>query len=116
MYFLGTLTSDNPRAGPARMTPGLAPPLPPTSAVNVITQHEKTFSPAHVALTAGSRLWFLNNDTRTHNIRVFHPDLDFDSGAQEPGETVEIAFPVAGSFLVFCGIHPKMELNVDVAR
>lgn len=116
MSFLGTLTSENPRAGPARLTPGLAPPLPPVSLVNVITQHEKAFSPTHVALTAGSRLWFLNNDTRTHNIRVFHPDLDFDSGAQEPGETVEIAFPEAGSFLVFCGIHPKMELNVDVTR
>jgi cytochrome c peroxidase len=98
------------------MIPGLAPPLPPVSAVNVITQHEKAFSPAHVALSAGSRLWFLNNDTRTHNIRVFHPDLDFDSGAQEPGETIEITFPEPGSFLVFCGIHPKMELNVDVGR
>jgi cytochrome c peroxidase len=31
-----------------------------------------------------------------------------------PGETVEIAFPEPGSFLVFCGIHPKMELTVDV--
>ena len=61
----------------------------------------------------GERLWFLNNDTRTHNIRVFDPGLDFDSGAQEPGETVEIAFPQTGSFLVFCGIHPKMELIVD---
>jgi plastocyanin len=62
----------------------------------------------------GERLWVLNNDTRTHNTRVFAPALDFDSGAQEPGETVEIAFPEAGSFLVFCGIHPKMELTVDV--
>jgi len=114
--FLATLTSDNPRAGPAPMTAGVAPPLPPASSVNVITQHEKKFSPIHVALHAGDRLWFLNNDTRTHNIRVFHADLDFDSGAQEPGETVEIAFPDSGSFLVFCGIHPKMELNVDVAR
>ena len=42
--------------------------------------------------------------------------LDFDSGAQEPGETVQIAFPQAGSYLVFCGIHPKMELTVDVAE
>jgi plastocyanin len=33
---------------------------------------------------------------------------------EEPGETVEIGFPAAGSFLVFCGIHPKMELYVDV--
>jgi len=29
---------------------------------------------------------------------------------------VEIGFPVGGSILVFCGIHPKMELYVDVAR
>jgi hypothetical protein len=29
---------------------------------------------------------------------------------------MEIGFPVGGSFLVFCGIHPKMELYVDVAR
>jgi len=28
---------------------------------------------------------------------------------------VEIGFPATGSFLVFCGIHPKMELYVDVA-
>ena len=52
----------------------------------------------------------------TSPIRIFNPALDFDSGAQEPGETVQIAFPRSGSFLVFCGIHPKMELYVDVTR
>ena len=26
---------------------------------------------------------------------------------------MKIGFPVGGSFLVFCGIHPKMELYVD---
>jgi cytochrome c peroxidase len=61
-------------------------------------------------------MWILNNDTRTHNVRIFDAELDFDSGAQEPGETVEIAFPKEGEFLVFCGIHPKMELWVDVTR
>jgi cytochrome c peroxidase len=61
-------------------------------------------------------LWIVNNDSRTHNVRIYDPALDFDSGAQEPGETVEIAFPMAGSFLIFCGIHPKMELYVDVSR
>jgi plastocyanin len=35
--------------------------------------------------------------------------------AREPGETVELGFPGAGSFLVFCGIHPKMEPYVEVA-
>jgi cytochrome c peroxidase len=56
----------------------------------------------------------VNNDTRTHKIRVFDPAFDFDSGAQEPGETVEMTFPAKGRFLVFCGIHPKMELFVDI--
>jgi len=27
-----------------------------------------------------------------------------------------MTFPETGSYLVFCGIHPRMELNVDVAR
>ena len=37
-------------------------------------------------------------------------------GRQEPGETVEMSFPKTGSYLVFCGIHPKMEVTVDVSR
>jgi cytochrome c peroxidase len=82
--------------------------------VRTVTQSEKSFHPTHVVLAHGQRLWILNNDTRTHNIRVFDPAFDFDSGAQEPGETVEVAFPQAGSFLMFCGIHPKMELTIDV--
>jgi cytochrome c peroxidase len=74
------------------------------------------FTPTRVRIRLSDKLWVLNNDTRTHNIRVFDPKLDFDSGAQEPGETVEMTFPKTGSYLVFCGIHPKMELTVDVAR
>jgi cytochrome c peroxidase len=88
----------------------------PAERVTSISQHEETFTPTHVRVRRGERLWFLNNDTRTHNIRVFDDKLDFDSGAQEPGETVEIAFPKTGSYLVFCGIHRKMELTVDVGR
>jgi cytochrome c peroxidase len=49
-------------------------------------------------------------------VRIFSSGMDFDSGAQEPGETVQIAFPRTSRFLVFCGIHPKMELYVDVGR
>jgi cytochrome c peroxidase len=89
--------------------------MAPAQHVSTVSQDDKAFSPTHIALARGSRLWIVNNDTRTHNVRIFDPALDFDSGAQEPGETVEIAFPTAGSFLVFCGIHPKMELYVDVA-
>jgi cytochrome c peroxidase len=112
--FLGTLTSGHEPMPPSTIVATTTREIAPAEHVRTVTQHEKSFSPTHVALRRGSRLWILNNDTRTHNIRVFDPALDFDSGAQEPGETVEIAFPAPGSFLVFCGIHPKMELQVDV--
>jgi cytochrome c peroxidase len=112
--FLGTLTSEGKPMPPSTIIAKTTQEVAPAERVRTVTQHEKSFSPTHVALSRGGRLWILNNDTRTHNIRVFDPALDFDSGAQEPGETVEIAFPAEGSFLVFCGIHPNMELHVDV--
>jgi cytochrome c peroxidase len=113
--FLGTLTSEAEPVLPTTIIAATSGPTGPAQHVRTVSQDDKTFHPAHVALDRGARLWIVNNDTRTHNVRVFDPALDFDSGAQEPGETVEITFPAAGSFLVFCGIHPKMELYVDVA-
>jgi cytochrome c peroxidase len=113
--FLGTLTSEGSPALPDTIAPVQSGPAGPAVTVSTVSQDDKAFHPTHIAIPQGGRLWIVNNDTRTHNVRVFDPALDFDSGAQEPGETVEIAFPATGSFLVFCGIHPKMELYVDVA-
>ncbi len=112
--FLGTLSSETAPALPDKIVPVERGPSAPAVRVSTVSQDNKAFHPTHIALPRGGRLWIVNNDTRTHNVRVFDPALDFDSGAQEPGETVEIAFPASGSFLVFCGIHPKMELYVDV--
>jgi cytochrome c peroxidase len=114
--FLATLTSETEPALPTQIVAGKSGPNTPAAHVSTVSQDDKTFHPRHVALKRGARLWIVNNDTRTHNIRIFNPALDFDSGAQEPGETVQIAFPKTGSFLVFCGIHPKMELYVDIGR
>jgi cytochrome c peroxidase len=114
--FLGTLNSEGEPALPDKIVPVQGGPAAPAEQVSTVSQDDKTFHPKHIALPRGGRLWIVNNDTRTHNVRIFDPALDFDSGAQEPGETVEIAFPAVGSFLVFCGIHPKMELYVDVAQ
>jgi cytochrome c peroxidase len=114
--FLGTLTSDGEPTLPEKIAAAKGGPSTPATRVSTVSQDDKTFHPTHIALRRGDRLWIVNNDTRTHNVRIFDPALDFDSGAQEPGETVEIDFPKAGSFLVFCGIHPKMELYVDVGR
>jgi cytochrome c peroxidase len=113
--FVATLTGESEPLLPDKIVPTKAGPSAPAQQVSTVSQDDKTFFPGHIALRLGARLWIVNNDTRTHNVRVFDPAFDFDSGAQEPGETVEMAFPAAGTFLVFCGIHPKMELYVDVA-
>lgn len=114
--FLGTLTSDTDPQAPREIVPVATGPTGPAEIVSTVSQDNKMFHPTHIALPPGGRLWIVNNDTRTHNIRVFDPAFDFDSGAQEPGETVEMMFPATGRFLVFCGIHPKMELFVDIKR
>jgi cytochrome c peroxidase len=116
MAFLGTLTSEAAPALPDTIVPVQSGPTGPAEPVSTVSQDDKAFHPTHIALPRSGRLWIVNNDSRTHNVRIYDPALDFDSGAQEPGETVEIAFPATGSFLVFCGIHPKMELYVDVGR
>ena len=56
----------------------------------------------------------LNDDTRTHNVRIYSPKLDYNSGAQEPKETISIPFPEAGTYEAFCGIHPSMRLTIEV--
>ena len=113
--FLKTLTSEEDPQPPAAIVAEKSAPVAATRATTV-TQNEKAFDPTRVRIRLRDKLWIVNNDSRTHNIRVFDPKFDFDSGAQEPGETVEMTFPKSGSYLVFCGIHPKMELTVDVGR
>ena len=65
-------------------------------------------------LGPGRTLTVLNDDTRTHNVRIYDPRFDYNSGAQEPHETVTIRFPAPGTFEAFCGIHPTMRLTIDV--
>ena len=93
---------------------GQPPSPPPPADASVVSQLNKTFTPGRVRLKAGQSLTVLNDDTRTHNVRIFHPRLDFNSGAQEPRESVTIRFPEVGTFEAFCGIHPSMRLTVQV--
>ena len=114
--FLETLSSETPPQPSTEAWVGGGRPAgpPPPEDTTVVSQANKLFAPAHVRLKAGQTLTVLNDDTRTHNVRIFDPRLDFNSGAQEPKESVTIRFPVAGSFEAFCGIHPAMRLTVEV--
>jgi cytochrome c peroxidase len=114
--FLELLSSERPPQPSTEPWVGSGRPAtpPPPEDTTVVSQLNKTFTPAHIRLRAGQALTVLNDDTRTHNVRIYHPKLDLNSGAQEPRESVTIRFPEAGTFEAFCGIHPSMRLTVEV--
>jgi cytochrome c peroxidase len=116
LAFLETLSAPGPVDAAPRVRPAPARPRPPAAETRVVAQREKHFLPGGIRIRRGEVVFVRNNDTRTHNVRVFDPKMAFDSGAQEPGETVRIAFTRPGRYTVFCGIHPTMKLTVDVGR
>jgi cytochrome c peroxidase len=114
--FLESLSSETPPQPSAEAWVNAAPPVrqPAPRDTTVVSQSNKLFSPQHVRLESGRTLTILNDDTRTHNVRIFDKRFDFNSGAQEPHESVTIRFPGPGTFEAFCGIHPSMRLTVEV--
>jgi len=79
-----------------------------------VTQKDRAFSVKEITLHVGDTLVMHNDDTRAHNIQITNPKLAFNSGLQEPGEDARVRFTQPDRYLVFCGIHPKMKLWVDV--
>jgi cytochrome c peroxidase len=114
--FLESLSSETPPQPSTEPWVAGGRPIstPPPEDATAVSQINKTFAPGHVRINAGEPLTVLNDDTRTHNVRIFNPKLDFNSGAQEPRESVTIRFPEPGTYEAFCGIHPSMRLTVEV--
>jgi cytochrome c peroxidase len=117
LAFLATLSSDDPPRPEA--TPPRSQVIGPAGAgdavpARLVGQRGKQFRPGAVSLRAGETLTIVNDDTRTHNVRMDAPGFQFSSDAQAPGDSVTIAFPTPGEFGVICGIHPQMRLHVRV--
>jgi cytochrome c peroxidase len=83
-------------------------------AATAISQKDKAFSQDNVAIKAGDKLSFVNDDTVTHDISVRTPGGSSRPGVVEkPGDALELAFDDVGTYQVRCLIHPKMKLTVD---
>lgn len=114
--FLNTLSSNDPPR-PASLPPktmawGAAAQAVATTTVS---QKDRRFMPGAILLKMGEALRILNDDTRTHNVRVDNADMSFNSDGQNPGDTVTLGFEKPGHYDIICGIHPDMRLSVDVA-
>jgi len=114
--FLATLTSAPDAPLPEMATPPPAAPVPlaPVSLARV-SQRGRQFAPGRVALTSGGTLEIANDDSTAHNIRIDAPGLRLNSGIQDPGRTVTWRLDRPGRYVAFCGIHPRMRLEVTVA-
>ncbi len=81
----------------------------------VISQQGKAFFPAAITIAKGESLVFKNDDVNVvHHAYAEGEKFSFDTGDQIPGTSTRIAFPEVGRVLVYCGIHPKMLLKVEV--
>ena len=83
-------------------------------AVINVSQKNRAFQVSTATLAAGNTLRFVNEDEFIHQVYVNSPQLSFESPEQNPGELIELRFPVSGTFEVRCHIHPKMLLTVNV--
>jgi len=79
-----------------------------------VVQKGRAFASRQLDIKAGDSVRFLNEDTFIHHVFVKSATMNYDSEEQEPGQSIDVRFPVAGSFNVRCEIHPKMSLQVNV--
>ena len=82
---------------------------------NVVSQKSKDFNPKNLQIKRNDVVTFANDETSMdHHAYTDTPEFSFDIGDQSPGERTQVAFPVAGTFTVMCGIHPTMKMKIQV--
>jgi plastocyanin len=89
-------------------------PLLAWAASHQIVQKGRAFDAADITIAAGDTLRFTNEDPFLHQIYVKSSTMNFESNEQPPGQTIDVRFPAAGTFMVRCHIHPTMSLTVTV--
>lgn len=81
-----------------------------------VSQSGLKFSVKDLEVSKGQSVVFLNDDTTSHNITVTGDGngVAVNGGLQPPGEKFEMPFAKPGKYVVTCGIHPKMRMNIVV--
>lgn len=93
---------------------GLGAALVAAAESPTISQLHRHFQPEAIDIARGTTVHFVNDDNVTHHVYIDSPSMQFDSGEQPIGKTVDITFDKAGTFTVLCAIHPTMHLKVTV--
>jgi plastocyanin len=89
-------------------------PLAWAATVHDVHQYGRAFLLIQLDIAKGDVTRFINDDPFLHQMYVTSPKFSFDSDEQPPGKTIDVTWPVAGTFTVHCHIHPTMGLVVNV--
>ena len=74
-----------------------------------------SFKPAHITLTRGTKVTWINKDNTKHTATANNGA--FDSGVLRPGQSYSHTFKTAGRTNTYhCEIHPSMRGSVTVKR
>ena len=79
-----------------------------------VTQKGLQFSVEDLSLSKGQIVTFVNDDRTAHNITVSGEGVNLNGGLQQPGADFKVPFTKPGTYLVSCGIHPKMKMTITV--
>jgi plastocyanin len=105
-----TAASAAPVATDAASTPStVAASAPAESGAVGITDFK--FDPPEIRVPVGGSVVWTNNDGQQHTATS---SGNFDAGAIEPGASMTVAFPTAGTFAYICSFHPFMTGSVVV--
>ena len=78
-----------------------------------VTIADLTYSPADLAVAAGSEVTWTNDDTAPHTV-TFDDDGVESSEELKTGDSFSTTFEAAGTYAYTCAIHPDMKATVTV--
>ncbi len=80
---------------------------------HIVDQKRLRFTPNKITIKAGDTILFKNSDRTAHQITA-KSGMKADSPLLPPKKDFKLDFPVAGSFMIGCHIHPRMKLEITV--
>jgi plastocyanin len=83
-------------------------------AQHAVSQKDKRFSVAALAVKVGDKVVFKNEDDIIHNVYSPTKGFEFNMVAQKPGTAAEQGFNAEGTVEVRCAFHPTMKLTITV--
>jgi plastocyanin len=87
---------------------------PRQSARFSLRQKNKSFQPRVLGVPIGATIDFPNDDMIFHNVFSLSGPQPFDLGLYRSGQSPSRTFTQAGTYRVFCNIHPQMSAVIVV--